>query len=366
MAQTEGTLRFAVLGCGFWSQYQIAAWRELPGVELVALYNRTRAKAEALAERFGGPAVYDDAEALLANERLDFVDIITSPETHAEFVRLAATNARAVICQKPMAPDLETAQAMVAGCRAVGVPFYIHENWRWQHPIRAFRRALAAGRVGRPFRARITFSNSFPVFDNQPFLAELEQFILADIGTHILDTARFLFGEARSVYCQTRRVNPKIRGEDVATVMMETDKGATVTCEVSYASRLEHERFPQTFIMAECAEGSVELGPDSWVRVTTRSGTHAQRHPPPHYPWADPRYDQVQASIVPCNADLLRALRTGRPPETSAEDNLKTLGLVFAAYESARTGQAVDPTKPPWSAPPHYSRICKRETFNAW
>ena len=45
-------LRFAVLGCGFWSQFQIAAWRELPGVELVAVYNRTRAKAEAIANRF--------------------------------------------------------------------------------------------------------------------------------------------------------------------------------------------------------------------------------------------------------------------------------------------------------------------------
>jgi len=48
-------LRLAILGCGFWSQFQIAGWRELPGVELVAVYNRTRSKAQAIAGRFGMP-----------------------------------------------------------------------------------------------------------------------------------------------------------------------------------------------------------------------------------------------------------------------------------------------------------------------
>jgi len=334
-------LCFAVLGCGYWSQFQIAAWRELPGVELIALYNRTLAKAEALAERFGVPAVCADAEELLSREQLDFVDIITSPETHADLVKLAARHRVNVICQKPMAPDLATAEEMVSVCREAGMTFLIHENWRWQTPIRALKRALAEGDVGQPFRARLTFSCSFPVFENQPFLRELERFIITDIGSHILDTARFLFGEARRLHCTTQRVNPTIRGEDVATVLLEMQSGATVTCEMSYASRLEHERFPQTYALVECERGSAELGPDYWVRVTTEEGTHAQRHPPPRYAWADPAYDLVQASIVPCNANLLHALRTGQPAETSAEDNLKTMRLVFGAYESAAAGSPV-------------------------
>lgn len=334
-------LRFAVLGCGYWSQFQIAAWRELSGVRLVALYNRTREKAEALAKRFDVPAVYDDAETLLTSEAPDFVDIITSPDTHAEFVHLAARHKVSVICQKPLAPDLQTAEDMVAACKAAGVMFLVHENWRWQTPLRAFKQALDRSDVGRPFRARITFSSSFPVFDNQPFLRELEQFILTDIGSHILDTARFLFGEAERLYCTTTRVNPEIRGEDVATIMLKMESGATVTCEMSYASRLEHERFPETYVLAECERGSVELGPDYWVRVTTEDGTFARRHPPPRYAWADPAYELVQASIVPCNANLLQGLAGRGVAETSADDNLKTLRLVFGAYESAATGNAV-------------------------
>ena len=334
-------LRFAVLGCGFWSQFQIAAWRELEGVELVAVYNRTRSKAQAIAERFGVPRVYDDAEAMLREVRPDFVDIITDLDTHQRFVELAARHRIAVICQKPMAPDLPAARRMVETCREAGVPFMIHENWRWQHPLRQFKKLMDQSNLGPPFRARITFSCSFPVFDNQPFLRELERFILTDIGSHILDTARFLFGEARSLYCRTHRVNPGIRGEDVATVVMGMESGATVTCEMSYASRLEHERFPETYVLAECAKGSIELGPDYWIRITDAAGTRSRRYPPPRYPWADPVYDVVHASIVDCNRDLLQALRTGAKAETDGQDNLRTLQLVFASYESAQSGQAI-------------------------
>ena len=53
-------IRLAVMGAGFWSQFQIAGWRELEGAQIVAIYNRTLAKAKALAERLGIPAVYDD------------------------------------------------------------------------------------------------------------------------------------------------------------------------------------------------------------------------------------------------------------------------------------------------------------------
>jgi predicted dehydrogenase len=63
--------------------------------------------------------------------------------------------------------------------------------------------------------------------------------------------------------------------------------------------------------------------------------------PPPRYAWADPRYDVVHASGVPCNANLLRALRGEGPAETTAEDNLKTLRLVFAAYDAAASGDVV-------------------------
>ena len=335
-------LRFAIIGTGFWARYQLAAWRELTGARCVALCNRTRTKADALAKEFSVPAVYEDAEELLQREKPDFLDIITDVDTHSRFVHLAAAYRTPVICQKPLAPSIVEAEKMIAACTGDYVPLSVHENWRWQTPIRELKKVLATGTIGTPFRARIDYCNSFPVFDNQPFLKTLAQFILADMGSHIFDVARFLFGEAASLCCQTHQIHGDIAGEDVATVMMRMQSGATVVVNLSYASRVEHDRFPETFVHVEGDAGAVELAPDYWLRVTTGRGTETRHCPPPDYKWADPRYALVHSSIVECHRNLLNALQTGTAPETSAADNLKTLKLVQAAYDSARENRVVE------------------------
>ena len=223
------------------------------------------------------------------------------------------------------------------------VPLLVHENWRWQAPIRAVHKLLSGGAIRTPFRARIDMISGFPVFKNQPFLKELPQFILSDLGTHILDVARFLFGEASSLYCHTRRVHPDIKGEDVATVMMKMGpQQTTVLCEMAYAENpLEREVFPQTLMFIEGDKGSLELAPDYWIHVTTKACTTRNRYAPTHFAWADPAYDVVQSSIVDCHRDLLRALSGSGHAETTGDDNLRTLRLVLAAYDSAAAGNGV-------------------------
>ena len=226
--------------------------------------------------------------------------------------------------------------------------FYVHENWRHQTPIRQLKRIIDAGEIGQVFRARIDFVHGFPVFNNQPFLRTLKQFILTDIGSHVFDTARFLFGEASSLYCRTQKVHTDIAGEDVATAMLAMGE-ASVTCNMAYAENpQENEAFPQTFIFVEGTKGTAYLGADYWIRVTTSAGTLVRQFKPPRYAWADPEYDIVHASIAACNGDLLAGLRGEREPETTGEDNLKTMRLVYGAYASARTARPVDPAKDEW------------------
>ena len=168
-------LRFAIIGTGFWANYQIAAWLEIPGVHIVALYNRTKNKTEAINAKFGlNATVYDDYEALLKNETIDFVDIITDVDSHEMFTVMAAEKKVNVVCQKPMAATFEQANKMVETCKNVGVNFFIHENFRWQAPIRKLKNALDSGVIGKPFKSRVLFCSAFPVFDNQPFLATLD------------------------------------------------------------------------------------------------------------------------------------------------------------------------------------------------
>ena len=333
-------LRFAVIGTGFWANYQIPAWREVEGATLVAAYNRTRSRAEAIAEEFDVPRVYDDPEQMLDQEDLDFVDIITDVDTHPTFTQMAAERGIHVICQKPMASSLALARQMVAECRQQGVKLFIHENFRWQAPIRALKERMDSGVIGRPFKARVSFCSAFPVFENQPFLAEQDHFILTDIGSHVLDICRFLFGEAKTLYCLTQRVNPSIKGEDVANVLMQMESGLQCFAEMSYASILEKEAFPQTLVLVEGEKGSLALDHDFTLKTTTRQGTTSQTIHPPMYDWLDPDYAVVHSSIVDCNRDILNGLQGGES-ETTGDDNLRTVELVWSSYASAEKGQPI-------------------------
>ena len=338
------TLRFAIFGAGFWARCQLAAWREVGGVECVAIYNRSRAKAEALARDLGVPAVYDDAGKLLREVQPDFVDNITKIGGHKPLSLLCAKHRIPCICQKPMAASLKDARRMVAAYAKAKTPFFVHENWRWQTPLRALINTLRSGVIGTPFRGRLSFTSGFDVWANQPALRELDQFILTDIGTHVLDTARACFGEAGSLYCQSHKtLRPAVKGDNVATLLLSMGIARTsVTVELAYArTPLERECFPQTRAFVEGPLGSIEVTDDYWLRVTTKKGTHSRRHAPPRYAWADPRYDVAQSSMVACHRDLLAALRGEGPGETTGADNLKTLELVFGAYESARRNSVV-------------------------
>ncbi|VAW12023.1 oxidoreductase domain-containing protein [hydrothermal vent metagenome] len=126
-----------------------------------------------------------------------------------------------------MAPKLAIAKQMVETCAINNVPFYVHENFRWQSPIRKLKELMNNGQIGKIFKARVSFCSGFPIFENQPFLAELDEFILTDIGSHVLDICRFLFGEVETLMCHTQSVNPGIKGEGVANVMMKMNSGVS-------------------------------------------------------------------------------------------------------------------------------------------
>jgi D-apiose dehydrogenase len=335
-------LKFAVLGCGFWSKFQIGAWSELEGAELVAVYNRTISKAKKIASDFNVQRVYDNPEELFIKEQLDFVDIITDVDTHAFFVEMAVKHGvKHIICQKPMAPDFETAKKMVSLCKSSGSGLYIHENYRWQAPVRRFKQIIESGVIGNPFKARVSFLSGFPVFDNQPFLMELDHFILTDMGSHVLDVVRFLFGECSSLWCQTRAVNPKIKGEDLAVMLLEMSNGIPVYTEMSYASIIENDTFSTLNVLVEGEKGSVLLGPKFEIRTTTREGTKSEIVTFPSYSWADPDYIVNHESGVHINRNILEDIKGNSKAENTGEDNLETVRLIWAGYKSAATGEKI-------------------------
>lgn len=327
-----------LIGCGFFSQNHLHAWRDVEGAEIVALCDRDPERLAAAASAFGIARTYADAEAMLEAEDLDFVDVATTVATHRPLVELAAAHGRHVICQKPFAESLKEGAAMVAACRKAGVHLMVHENFRWQSAIRAVKRRLEDGVVGRPFWGRCSFRSAFDVYARQPYLAEDERFIIQDLGIHILDIARFLFGEAETLSARTQRVNPKIRGEDVATMLIGHAGGATSIVDCSYATILSQESFPQTMIEIDGEKGSLRLSRDYALTVATRGGSETVDVSPPLLPWAERPWHNVQESVFNIQRHFIACLEEGVEAETSGDDNLRTLALVHAAYDSADDG----------------------------
>ena len=330
-------LRGGLIGCGFFARNHVLGWQEVDGARITAVCDRERSKADAYGSEFGIAGVYDDAAAMIAAEDLDFIDIATHADSHRTLVELAAEHRLPVICQKPLAASLAEAETMVVACETAGVPFMVHENFRWQTPMRAVQ--AAAAEIGEIFYCRIASRSVFDVYTDQPYLKAFRRFIIYEAGIHYLDLARFFMGEMDRVYCQTQRIHPDIQGEDVATILLQSARGATCLVEMSFSSRLPHGNLPQTEVTLEGSGGSVSLGRDYVLTVTTPAGTTERTVAPRHYSWTVTPGEYRADSVVAIQRHWLERYRAGREPETTGRDNLRTLALVFGAYESAESGQ---------------------------
>lgn len=336
-------LRAGVIGCGFFAANHLHSWRQIDDVDVVAVCDLDREKAKTTAEMHGVPSVYHDAETMLSAEKLDFVDIVTTMPTHRPIAELAASHGVPMIVQKPFAPTIEDCKAIVDAAAAAAVPLMVHENFRFQTPIKAVRAVLEEELIGEPFFGRIAWRTAFDVYANQPYLAEEERFLLLDLVIHLLDVDRYLFGEVDQLTCRTQSIKPGIKGEDVATLLLGHESGLTSVVDATYSSKRDPDPFPQTLIEIDGTEGSVRLDHGFELVVVSPSGTSRRKVEPMLLSWAERPWHGIQESVLETQKHWVACLREGREPDVSGADNLKTYALAEAAYASAAGGRTVDP-----------------------
>jgi predicted dehydrogenase len=336
-----------LIGCGHISVRHIPAWQATPDAELVAVCDLDRARAEARAEQFGITRAYDDVEAMLAREHLDVVDIATHDVTHRPLVGLAVSRGLHVLCQKPLAPTMAQAREMVELARVAGVRFMVLEMWRHLRPIRDLKRYLDEGVIGPVHALRVLaipreLRRTRPVDDEQPYLADLPMLMVYDTYIHHIDGIRYLLGDVVSVYARMAHVNPAIVGEDKVAIVLGHAGGATSLLDASWV--VPRERQPRLHLgdfLIEGADGGLHLDPyDAELRLVTRQGTRVlERYADRNHPLPD--------AFASCIADFAAGVRYDRPFESSAEDNLKTLAITLATYESVSRGTVVSPDDAP-------------------
>ncbi len=200
---------------------------------------------------------------------------------------------------------------------------------------------LNSGVIGKAFRCETAFLTAFPLFETQPFLAELEEFALTDQGSHQFDVLRYLFGEAETIYCEKQTVNPTIKGEDVTTSILKMKNGVVCIQKISFSSPLEKEIFPQTTLLIEGDKGSIRLDGEFEISITSPGGTSKEVVPMQAYPWQTDRLKPEPPSIVDINQNILDDMLGKGKAENTGDDNFETVKLVWAAYKSATSGKVI-------------------------
>lgn len=335
-------MKVGVIGCGFFAQNHLHAWRDIEGVDVVALCDKDQSNLFATSKEFKIRRQFTDAVELFKYGQFDIVDIATTAPSHRSLVEMAAQHTKHIICQKPFAESVKDARAMVGAVEATGKTLMVHENFRWQSAVRTVIEELRKGTIGEPFFGRVSFRSGFDVFSGQPYLAEGERFIIEDLGIHILDIARALFGDVARISATKRRINPSIRGEDVATMFLEHTGGATCIVDCSYATRRQIEAFPETVIEVDGNKGTISLDLGYKMTVQANGQSEIRDLSPPLLPWASKPWHNIQESVRTIQEHFINCLHEGCEPETSGHDNLQTLSLVEAAYLSSSEHRTVE------------------------
>ncbi|MEO8442578.1 MAG: Gfo/Idh/MocA family oxidoreductase [Betaproteobacteria bacterium] len=331
-------MRAGLVGAGDISQYHLAAWQKTANVAVVAVCDRDERRARARAGEFAIPAVYTDAAAMLAAEKLDAVDIATWRETHAELVRLAAAHGVHVLCQKPLAPTLAEAESLAAEVTG-RIRLMVNENRRFAPHFRAIRRWIDAGRVGPVRQCVLTMHRSGfikdasgrrPAVERAPFMAREPRLMIAETLIHQLDVLRYLLGEMTMVAARTLHTEPDMPGETLATLMLETVAGAPVVVAGSFVAPGFGTAVSDRIDIIGTHASVILDGAGIELRGATTE------HIAVDYAAA------YQACFDAGIAHFVERLRAKLPFETGPDDNLRTLKLVEDAYALAARGQSAN------------------------
>jgi len=330
-------LRGAMIGCGYISEQQLWAWQQVQGADIVAVCDLDEEKAQRRVAEFDIPAVYTDYRRMLDEEKLDFVDIATQPSTHLEMTRAGAGRGLHVLCQKPIAATIVEAEQMIAACEEAGVRFMVNENGRHQAWNRQLKQLLDEGALGTVHNARFVgrWRSTLPTpnFEGQAFFQHMPRLIVYEAGIHTLDTARYLFGEARRIYARMARVSPHIAGEDMAVILLDFESGLTCLLDSNWYAIPQPGPRGITWgtTLVEGTEGTAVVNQDGSLVLYTESGEQRWQF----------GEDTIPQSFVATQQHFIDCLRSGEEPETSGPKTLKTMALVFGAYQSAEIGQVV-------------------------
>lgn len=322
-------LRIGLVGAGMVSRHHLIGWSSIADqARVVAVADPSADNAARRAGEFNIAQTFFSAEAMLAATELDAIDIAAPREMHAPLVRLAARRRLPVLCQKPLAPNLQEAIELAAEV-ANQTRLMVHENWRFRGYYRDAAAWLREGRIGNVRQAQLTLLTSgvlpgpdglCPALERQPFMRGERRMLVAEVLIHHLDTLRMLLGPLRVIAARLSRSSDQLVGEDGAVIQLETGSGAGVSVFASFAAH-GHPAAQVDRLEILGDKGAISL---DGARLACSGAAPNEQV-----------YDlaiEYQGAYNRTIAHFVKSLRDNTPFETAPQDNLETLRLVEDCY----------------------------------
>lgn len=354
-------VKVGIIGCGgIANGKHMPALSTLSNVEMVAFCDIIVEKAQDAADKFGVPGarVYTDYTEMLKKEgEIEVVHVLTPNRTHSPITVAALESGRHVMCEKPMAKDVEGARAMVAAAKRTGKKLTIGYQGRCRSDSLYLKQLCEAGELGDIYYARAIALRRRAVPTWGVFLNEYEQGggPLIDIGTHALDLTLWMMnnyepdlvmGTTYRKLADTKNAanawgpwDPeKFTVEDSAFGFIRFKNGATCTLESSWALNIADPREAVTMLCgtkggADMFDGlriNGEAYGKTWLRkVDTELGGVA------FYEGASSKPEDIEA------ATFYSAVVNDTPLRVLPEQALVVTEILDAIYRSAKSGQAV-------------------------
>jgi len=323
--------RFVLLGAGFIGAVHAANLAAHPDVDLVGVYDIDLDRADDLARRHGSRGLATLAEAFDPG-RVDAVFIASSTTTHAEHLRAAADAGLAVLCEKPVAVDLESARTVVEHVRAAGVPAMLNFNRRFDRDHAALKAVVDRGGVGTV--ELLQLSSRGPSLPPVEYL-KVSGGQLRDQTVHFFDLARWISGQDPVSVSVTGSalVDPAIAefGDvDTSVATLTLPSGALV--QIDSVRRTGYGYDERIEVMG--STGLVESRRQPTGNVVHHRGTQAVSdglHPG----W----FERVAPTYAASLAAFVHALETGTTPPVALEDGLAAQAVAEAATRALVSGR---------------------------
>lgn len=311
------------------------------GFQVLAIVNRTREKAERLAEAYQIPHVFTsvkDAVELARKTAPDAVyDLALMPAQYLD-VLAALPEGAAVLIQKPLGDDLEHARRIVDCCRKRRLKAAVNFQLRYAPFVMAARQLIRSGSIGEivDMEVRLTTHTPWEIF---PHVARHPRLEILYHSIHYIDLVRSFLGEPRRVVAGTFGHPAKSFASTRSTILMDYGKMLRAVIHTNHDHDLG-PRHQESFIKWEGTKGAVKAGmglllnypegvPDTFEYAVRDAAGHAAWKP------AQLEGSWFPDAFVGTMADLMRyAEGSAKELPTSVEDVIHTMEIVEKAYES--------------------------------